>query len=47
MTLEEALLQIDVLKKQLELYQYAYGQLVKYQPTPKEMYEARKEEVLK
>ena len=29
MTLEEALLQIDILKKQLELYQYSYGQMVK------------------
>ena len=29
MTLEEALLQIDVLKKQLELYQYSYAQMVK------------------
>ena len=29
MTLEEALLQIDALKKQLELYQYSYGQMVK------------------
>jgi len=29
MTLEEAILQIEVLKKQLELYQYSYGQMVK------------------
>ena len=31
MTLEEALKEIEVLKKQLELYKYAYGQLVKQQ----------------
>ena len=45
--LEQVLEENKQLKKQLELYQYAYGQLVKYQQTPKEMYEARKEEVLK
>ncbi len=31
MTLEEALKEIELLKKQLELYKYAYGQLVKQQ----------------
>ena len=29
MTLEEAIQQIDILKKQLELYQYSYAQMVK------------------
>jgi hypothetical protein len=29
MTLEEALKEIELLKKKLELYQYSYGQMVK------------------
>jgi len=40
MTLEEALLQIEVLKKQLELYQYSYGQMIKQM---KELDDKRKE----
>jgi hypothetical protein len=46
MTLEEALLQIEVLKKQLDLYQYSYGQMVKHVREFEQWQENRKKQYI-